>query len=381
MKQTNSGEIFIVINNENGNILPSETFLTAHINQLPGTIVPLVGIPTGRILIHENRKRFLSKSFIPLGIRWLIRQLGWSTIEKQDRHSLAKFLRSRNVVAVVAEYGPTAVSVMDACKDASVPLIAHFHGFDAYTHDVMSKYQNKYVELFKQAAAVIAVSEDMKKQLISIGSDENKTFVNACGADVPEGLIATPKDSAINFVMVGRLVEKKAPFISLIAFSEVVKSYPDAKLDIIGDGFLLNSCKQLADGLGISKQVVFHGPQPHSKVFDVMKNARCFIQHSVITPDNDHEGTPVGVLEAMGMGLVVISTKHGGINDVIENGITGSLVDEFDMEAMTKSMLYYAENPDKAQKIGESARLEIMNNRTSKKSVDRLWSIISQAIK
>lgn len=374
------GTIAVIVNNAGGRIFPSETFLTAHINQMPAPVVPLVGIPGHRILIHEDGKTIPDRSAIPLGLRWLARRAGFSTVASQDRKAFARFLNQRNICAVVAEYGPTAVSVMDACRDASVPLIAHFHGFDAYTGDVLENYKEKYLKLFEQAAAVIAVSRHMKAQLLSLGASDERTYVNACGADIPKGAQAHPQSSDIRFLMVGRLVEKKAPFLSLIAFAKLAETFPNARLDVVGDGVLLNACRQIATALGVAHQVTFHGAQPHAKVFELMRVSRCFIQHSVRTENNDHEGTPVGLLEAMGMGLPAVSTRHGGISDVIRDGVTGSLIDEYDVDGMSNAMLAYAEDAALAQRCGDAARLEVSEQWTTQLSINRLYDIITASM-
>lgn len=381
MKKRSIGGTAIIINNSGGEILPSETFFEAHINQLKKPIIPIIGIPGRRILVNENRKTIPSRSIMPLASRWLIRNIGLSSVEQQDRQALVDFLRKRKINVVLAEYGPTAVSVMGACKDADVPLIAHFHGFDAYKHDIISNYRNDYLKLFDQASAIIAVSNHMKTQLLSLGAKESNTFVNSCGADIPADLIANPKASPANFIMVGRLVEKKAPFLSIMAFAKIAHDIPESQLNIVGNGPLLNVCKQITYSFGLSDKVIFHGSLPHNEVLRLMAESRCFIQHSVTTPDGDHEGTPVGVLEAMGLGLPVVATRHGGILDVIQDGVTGSLVDEYDISGMAQAMKKYADNADLSQQIGENANSVIREKLTSKISVNKLQGIItSQAV-
>ena len=69
MKITDSGGIAIIINNEGGRILPSETFLSAHIDKLSKPVIPLVGIPGNRILINEDRKSTPFCALLPLGTR------------------------------------------------------------------------------------------------------------------------------------------------------------------------------------------------------------------------------------------------------------------------------------------------------------------------
>ena len=67
----------------------------------------------------------------------------------------------------------------------------------------------------------------------------------------------------------------------------------------------------------------FAGVQPPHAVAALMRRSRGFIQHSLRTSDGDTEGTPVAVLEAMASGIPVIATRHAGIGEVIEHGVTG----------------------------------------------------------
>lgn len=375
-----SSTVAVMINKDESHLAPSETFLHAHIEQLPCYVIFIIGNPGYRLLDEANDRYVPSRAFLPLALRWVCRSIGISSVASQDRRALSRFLRRREVRAVLAEYGPTAVSVMDACRDARVPLIAQFHGYDAYREQLISENAGAYRRLFQQASATIAVSKHMHSQLLKLGADPKKLFHNACGAEIPVGCRANPAQADKRFIMVGRLVEKKAPFLSIMAFSQLVARHPDARLDVIGDGPLKDACEQLCRSLGLSALVTFYGATPHSEVLNSMMQSRCFIQHSVCAPDGDREGTPVGVLEAMGMGLPVVSTRHGGIMDIIENGGTGSLVDEYDVDGMAQAMMVYAGDAALAQQIGESAREAVLANWTSEKSVERLWGIIERAI-
>jgi glycosyltransferase involved in cell wall biosynthesis len=219
----------------------------------------------------------------------------------------------------------------------------------------------------------------MCSRLIEMGAVENRLFHNACGAEIDTLKPAAVDGADARFVMVGRLVEKKAPFVSLLAFSSVLESLPDAKLEIIGDGPLKGPCQQLTMALGVDNRVTFSGAKPHDYVMSALAGARCFIQHSVRAPDGDMEGTPVGVLEAMGMGLPVVATRHGGIQDIVDEGVTGLLVDEYDADAMGAAMRKVADDPDYASELGARARAAVLDNWTSEKSVARLWDIIQKS--
>ena len=78
------------------------------------------------------------------------------------------------------------------------------------------------------------------------------------------------------------------------------------------------------------------------------------------------------------MGLPVVSTRHGGIRDIISEGETGLLVDEYDADAMSNAMRELAGKPEYAADLGSKARQSVLENWTSEKSVGRLWDIIQK---
>jgi len=145
---------------------------------------------------------------------------------------------------------------------------------------------------------------------------------------------------------------------------------------MIGDGPLWDDCRELAKTLGVADSVEFVGSQPHSALQSEMRQARCFVQHSVEAPSGDCEGTPVGILEACASGLPVISTRHAGISDVVVEGETGFLVDEGDVQGMAKHMLRIAQDPGLAAKLGQAASLRIAEHFSIEGSISRLWDII-----
>src|SRR5690606_3151010 len=75
---------------------------------------------------------------------------------------LARKLRLMNVNVALAEYGVTGVDIMDACRMANIPLVVHFHGYDASNRSIIEKYLPGYQRMFIDSAAIIAVSIPMK---------------------------------------------------------------------------------------------------------------------------------------------------------------------------------------------------------------------------
>jgi len=374
-----SSRLAVVVNKDGNELSPSETFLHAHINKLPYRSYSLIGNP-GYRMIREGSigagNYLVSRSLFPLGFRWLIRKAIGVSVATQDTKALVRWLRQSNIDVVLAEYGPTAVSVMEACYQADVPLVTHFHGYDAYTDYVVGEYGGAYHRLFDISSAIVGVSSHMCEQLVRLGAPADKVHQNACGADVNSNQRSADHEPGFRFAMIGRLVEKKAPFVSMMAFARLCDSVPNATLEIVGDGPLSAACVQMVRALGMEERVTLHGAKPHKFVQEVLGRSDYFLQHSVRAPNGDMEGTPVGVLEAMGMGLPVISTRHGGICDIISEGETGILVDEYDVNGMHEAMQTLCTDRELSVKMGEKARESVADNWTMEKSVARLSEII-----
>ncbi len=274
--------------------------------------------------------------------------------------------------------GTVGVRVVEACRLAGLPLIVHFHGYDASVHAVLEADAEAYPRLFQQASAIVAVSRAMERKLIEIGAPAEKVHWNCYGVDCDAFGGARPRDVGPLFVAVGRFVDKKAPHITLTAFASVSRQCPDARLRMIGDGPLLDPCRDLARALRVEDRVEFLGAGDSSMIQGELRNARAFVQHSIQARDGDCEGTPVVVLEAGATGLPVVSTRHGGIPDAVVEGQTGLLVDEHDVEGMAAAMLRLARDPELAGRLGEAARRKHRDEFFwVSGSIAGLWRIIS----
>jgi colanic acid/amylovoran biosynthesis glycosyltransferase len=368
----------------------SETFIQQHINHLPCTVFKLYGgwFPsyTGDDVellnyagINENDLLKKIKKKIRIPERY--------TSEALHKKALFNFLKVHKIDAVLAEYGLTGTAVMDVCELAQVPLIVHFHGFDAYNKSVLAGQLDQYQILFEKAAKIVAVSNAMLQQLIRLGAPVNKLTLNPCGVDVNKFFIGEKKITSPVFLFTGRFVNKKGPHLLITCFSKVLQEIPAAKLIMIGDGGagscqeLYNGCWELVKGLKIEAAVAFKGSCSGEEVAAYMKEAVIFVQHSVTTETGDSEGTPVSLLEASASGLAVIGTKHGGIEDVIIHDQTGFIVDEYDLENTIAYMILLAKNLPLAHSMGLRARQRMIENYSMEISIEKLWNIITEATK
>lgn len=361
----------------------SNTFIQAHIERLPARVHVLTygwyGADGRRYLPAPLHLPYRLAGFSYARQTGALARMGEAAVRLGDFFTLKHFLQRQQIDVVLAEYGQTGALAVAACTRAGVPLVVHFHGYDAYMHSVLQEYGAAYQRMFAQASAIIAVSRDMEQQLLRLGARRETLFYNPYGVDLTLFANANPAAAPPTFVATGRFVEKKAPHLTLLAFSRVVQQHPDARLVMIGAGELLNACKHLAAALHIAHAVEFRGAQPHHSVAAAMQQARAFVQHSVRAHSGDSEGTPVAVLEAGGAGLPVVATRHAGIRDTVLDGETGLLVDELDVDGMAAHMLRLVNDPLLAAALGQRARNHIASTYGMEQRIRHLYTILVEA--
>jgi colanic acid/amylovoran biosynthesis glycosyltransferase len=176
------------------------------------------------------------------------------------------------------------------------------------------------------------------------------------------------------------LIPKKGVATSLRAFAVFKKDFPSAELFIAGKGPLQAELEMLAAGLGISKDVHFVGFLPQSKLLGLYLSSHLFLHPSETPPDENQEGIPNSILEAMATGLPILATRHGGIPEAVEHGRSGVLVQEEDHVGLARSIKEIATNPHVLYEMGMSARMAVSAHFEQEAQTRALESFYEEAI-
>jgi len=296
-------------------------------------------------------------------------------------YKFRSFIKRNGVNIVLAEFGPAALEIKYLCRELGLPLIVHFHGYDASRYDILAKYARAYEQLFKETFAIIVVSKAMEKKMLELGAPAEKILYNPCGVDTDVFYPASPDDIHKDFIFMfmGRFVEKKSPINTIKAFVKALPKMTGAKLIMYGGGPLLEDSKMLAKDLGVEASIKFKGLCRYKKVPGILRSADVYVQHSIIATDGDSEGMPVIILEAGACGLPVISTRHAGIPDVVIDQETGMLVDEGDVNGMAEAMVLLAKDKKRRIDMGKKAREHILSNYSNRISDAWLKKITQDA--
>lgn len=355
--------------------VPEETFINNHINNLPFNITVIYGgeMPYKSKGIKEIRLLRLWFKIIEF-----IRR-GNEIKEKPFKDfELKRILQRKKIDVVLAEYLLVAGFVTEICKKANTPLVATALGYDISNNQVIENNLKRYQSLFSYCSFIVIVSNHMRKRLHELGCAKDKIIYSPAGPDKSFfKLLPTFKKKQI--FALGRFVDKKAPYLTILAFSKIIKIVPDARLIFGGDGPLLEVCEDLINGLGINNSVKIIGIISQEKQRKLLKDSLMFVQHSKVAISGNEEGTPVAILEACAAGLPIVSTIHAGIPEVVENGKTGFLVKEKDVDGMAEKMLTLLCDIELAKQMGAAGKKYVAKHFTLNHHINKISELIEKS--
>ena len=297
-------------------------------------------------------------------LAWLEQELGKAVQSRRyqssgvpfgrRRAALEAFLRAQGVRAILGEFGHIGCNLAPIGQAMGIPVFTYFRGFDASKRLREPRILRRYRAAMPRLAGVFSVSQFLLDNLAEAGINHPNAVVIPTGVDT-RAFVPGDKDPHL-ILAVGRIVAKKAPMVTLKAFAEVSAAFPEHRLEVIGDGEMRGECEAWAEQSGLGGRIAFLGRRDHDVVRERLSRATIFLQHSITAEDGNTEGLPTAIQEAMASGCAVVSTRHAGIPEAVEEGRTGLLVDEFDGEGFAAALRRVLASPEGAAEMGRAAR-------------------------
>jgi glycosyltransferase involved in cell wall biosynthesis len=268
-------------------------------------------------------------------------------------------LRSARPALLHAHFATDGLLILPLAQALDVPLITSLRGYDVTRSDgaligsgrlSWMRYALGKKRLQRDGTLFLAVSDALRKKAITRGYPEARTRTHYNGVDLDRFRPGEAPAEPGLILHVGRLVEKKGTKVLIEALKEIA----DAKLVIIGDGPLRGALERQAREL--ENRVRFLGELSSDEVAQWMRRASVLAAPSVTASDGDAEGLPNVVVEAAASGLPVVGTRHSGIPEAIEDGVTGFLVPEGDAGAVVARLAQLLGSQSLRREMGAAAR-------------------------
>ncbi len=175
----------------------------------------------------------------------------------------------------------------------------------------------------------------------------------------------------VAILSVGRAVDKKGHDALLDALAQLPSTL-QWRLEHVGGGPLLGKLKRRATAAGIANRITWFGPQPQNVVLERYRAADLFVLASRIAPDGDRDGLPNVLMEAQSQGLACLATRVSAIPELIEDGVTGTLVPPGDGAALGAALAALLADPERRRRLGEAGLRRTRARFRMARGIDRL---------
>lgn len=317
-------------------------------------------LPASALRVISNNFRYLARRpGAYLGLLWRLLRGNHPTNQLRVR-TLLHFLMGVHVAALVEPRSPERVHAhfLDRATTVAIvvstlleiPYSATAHANDIYVNPVLLAEKVEWSDFVAtctgyNAEHLRSVSDGSKVRLIYHGLDLASYRAR------PERTGPRPA-----ILAVGQLKEKKG-FRHLVEACQMLKSAGhDFTCDIIGEGPLRSVLEKQIRDLGVEDRIRLLGALDHEEVIDHMRNAAVFALPSIVSADGDRDGIPNVILEAMAVGLPVVSTRVSAIPEVVIDGTTGLLVAPGDPEGLANALSDLLADDRRGRLLGEGGR-------------------------
>lgn len=295
----------------------------------------------------------------------------------------AQFLPPRKFDIIQAGFGEQGLKALRMLKVGAIsgPLLTAFRGADL-TRFVRSRGNRVYAGLFRTGDRFLPVCQAFAERLLRMGCPPERIVVHRTGIDVAR-FAFNPRNQSdrLSLISVGRLTEKKGLHDAITAFAGLKHSGVAAGYTIVGDGPRRGALEARALELGVADSLDFTGELPQHQVLERLSRSDVLIAPSVTAADGDEEGIPNVLKEAMAVGVLVLSTRHSGIPELVEDGVTGFLVAEHDVPALAAKLRLIGDQPDGWPGIRRAARRRIEMEYDIERLNDRLVSLYQDLLR
>jgi glycosyltransferase involved in cell wall biosynthesis len=247
-------------------------------------------------------------------------------------------------------------------------------GFTGHATDLF-RDRSALRDKIKRADYIICISYFHRDFFLIYGAKPEQLIISYCGIDVDQFTSRPQEEKRVEpftILSSGRLVEKKG-FEYLIDACKLLKGQFDFRCIIAGSGELEQSLRQKIEALELQEQVNVTGqPLLQEEITKFMHQGDCYCLPCVWSSDNDVDGLPQMLMEAMACGLPSISTRLVGIPDLVIDDRTGILLEPNNAHVIAEAIRYLHDNSDVADRLARDGRQHVVEKFNLANSVEPL---------
>jgi L-malate glycosyltransferase len=290
----------------------------------------------------------------------VIRQLQPDIVHAHDPHGVAM----------------AALALSMSTQTRTPPLVAARRVDFRLGRNTLSRWKYRQVDCF------ICASDAIRQLVVRDGVQPDRAVTVHEGIDLGKVDAAPPAELHKELWLphdapvvgnVAALVPHKGQRHLIDAAAEVIRHEPDARFIIAGEGELRESLEHHIKHLRLEKHVILSGFR--ADVLSVHKAFDIFVMSSVT------EGLGTSLLDAMACGKPIVATRTGGIPEVVEDGVTGSLVPPRDHAQMAEAIVRLLRDKDLRARMGAAGRARVCEKFTAERMIADTLAVYEKLLK
>jgi colanic acid/amylovoran biosynthesis glycosyltransferase len=295
-----------------------------------------------------------------------------------------KAARDNNIDLLHVHLGYDGYRMLPLKRKLRLPMVTGFFGIDASKYLQWPQWRQRYQRLFDEGECFLALGPRMREALIDAGCPTHKLQLFHAAIVVEEFPFRTRVLNAresVTILMGATFREKKGVTYALDALALVKKRCLPFKFVLAGDGALRQQIEQQISDLDLRQNVELLGFVDPLAFRSLMEQAHIVILPSVTARDGDSECTPLVLIEALAMGIPVVSTEHADIPEIVKDGVNGFLVPEKDANALAERLIHLIEHPESWEVMDRAGREPVMEHFNAAKQFNKLMEIYAGLIR
>jgi glycosyltransferase involved in cell wall biosynthesis len=247
----------------------------------------------------------------------------------------------------------------------SFPLVYTVHGFHYQRKALPMKLLGREAErrIARHADRIVFVSHQDRETALAerfIGQRRDSSSVIVNGISTTDFADLRPLAQSYDIAFVGRAHPQKNPLF-MIDIMAALRGRGITMI-MVGGGELAEATRARAAELGVADDITFTGPLPRSEALRTLISTKLFVLPSL------WEGLPIAPIEAAYCRLPVVASKVSGTMEVVVDGETGVLIDEFDAPTYAARIMELLADEPRRLRMGAAARLRVEENYTRERN-------------
>ena len=261
----------------------------------------------------------------------------------------------------------SATCAMVVSRFLGIPFSFTAHAYDVWRDKLLLP------EKVHAASFVVTCTDYNRRHLVeTYGVSPEKVRVVYHGVDVARFVPEPPARNGgePTLLAVGRLVEQKGFDRFVSACAKLVSDGYRFRCQIVGDGPLRQALEEQTRRLGLDSRITFAGRKLQEELVAYYASADVFVMPCIPASDNDRDGIPNTLIEAMAMEVPVVSTRFSGIPELVADGVNGRLVEPGDVDGLAEALAQMIGHPDERRRMGKAGRHRVLDRFTIERSAE-----------